>query len=104
MFILSIIIPTWVFISVLIYFPMEAGNNIPPPTLTSMQISAIERRHVLPLHSNVGRTAGGCQQRYLIANGTINVKDMISHSVRQGDIQKGFDIAGKFDEGDSPGT
>lgn len=31
----------------------------------------------------------------LIANGTINVKDMISHSVRLSDIQEGFDIAGQ---------
>ena len=31
----------------------------------------------------------------LIANGTINVKDMISHSVRLADVQKGFDIAGE---------
>ena len=42
----------------------------------------------------MGKTAAGCQQRCLIANGTINVKDMISHSVRLSDIQKGFDIAG----------
>ena len=31
----------------------------------------------------------------LIANGAINVKDMISHSMRLEDIQKGFDIAGE---------
>ena len=31
----------------------------------------------------------------LIANGTINVKDMISHSMRLADIQKSFDIAGQ---------
>ena len=72
---------TSVFISVLIYFPEETGNNIPPPTLTSMQISAAE-------------SAAECQQRNLIVNGTIYVKDMISHSVRLEDIQKGFDIAG----------
>ncbi|MCL7411481.1 MAG: alcohol dehydrogenase catalytic domain-containing protein [Methanosarcinaceae archaeon] len=31
----------------------------------------------------------------LIRNGTINVKDMISHNFRLEDIQKGFDIAGE---------
>ena len=38
------IISTWilVFISVLIYFPADMGNNIPPPTLPPMQISAAE--------------------------------------------------------------
>ena len=33
---------TPVFISVLIYFPADTGNNIPPPTFHSMQISAAE--------------------------------------------------------------
>ena len=31
----------------------------------------------------------------MIANGTIDVKDMISHSGGLEDIQKGFDIAGE---------
>ena len=33
---------TSVFISVLIYFPVDTGNNTPPPTFPSMQISAEE--------------------------------------------------------------
>ena len=56
--ILFIIIPTWVFISSIIYFPADAGIA-PPPTLSSLQISAPEAVAWFGIVYLCGKDGGG---------------------------------------------
>ena len=72
---------TPIFISVLIYFPADAGNNIPPPTLTSMQISASDAaaRFGIGIVMWEGRRQGGDCIAFCYASGRRDLSYYILH-------------------------